>query len=285
MTKPFQSLHHYYKSHWTDLPRRMTTICVGVPLLWRIFLDDSLRTLFFQGLHMVILWEWMQMNKSYSLWWSLVLLQLSRDLFVPALVSLVAVSQILLPTNTDRQGKQSPFLSGMLLITIPFYSWMRVQSLGFGYAVSLLLVTWNVDTGSLIAGRLSSGATKKQQPQWLTQVSPGKSIAGLVGGLVGGVGTYVTLGSFWKLIVYLNLASAESVKVNLELDTLQAIYIGTSLSVAASLGDLWESSLKRQWGVKDSSKLLPGHGGILDRFDSSLVAVLLYEYYIRHGMV
>ena len=173
-------------------------------------------------------------------------------------------------------------MTGSLLIMVPFYSWMQVQSMGFGYVVSLLLVTWNVDTGSLIAGRLTKS---RGQPLWLTKVSPGKSIAGLVGGLIGGAGTYVALGRFWKLVLYLNLVPFNAVKVNLELDHWHAVYIGASLSIAASLGDLWESSLKRQWGVKDTSKLLPGHGGILDRFDSSLVAVLLYEYYIHHGLV
>ncbi|GKZ00292.1 hypothetical protein MPSEU_000982100 [Mayamaea pseudoterrestris] len=258
MSSSFQRLHRYYKLHWTDLPRRMATICIGVPILWRMFLDDWLRTVFFHGLLAVILWEWMHISKSYSLWWSLLLIHVPRELFLPSLVSAVAMSQIFKPTDKE---KGSPFMTGSLLITIPFYSWMHVQSLGFGYVVSLLLVTWNVDTGSLIAGRMLGA---KGQPLWLTRVSPGKSIAGLFGGLVGGL---------------------DSVKINLELDTMHAVYIGASLSVAASLGDLWESSLKRQWGVKDTSKLLPGHGGILDRFDSSLVAVLLYEFYINQGLV
>jgi len=63
------------------------------------------------------------------------------------------------------------------------------------------------------------------------------------------------------------------------------ILIGILLSVVAILGDLWESSIKRAYGVKDSSRLLPGHGGILDRFDSSLLAVLLYHFFLSQGII
>jgi len=64
-----------------------------------------------------------------------------------------------------------------------------------------------------------------------------------------------------------------------------AVWIGLSLSFAAVLGDLWESSVKRRYGAKDMGRLLPGHGGVLDRFDSSLVAVLLYQYFIEHAIL
>ncbi len=58
------------------------------------------------------------------------------------------------------------------------------------------------------------------------------------------------------------------------------VQLGIVLSISAIFGDLVESAVKRTTGQKDSSKLLPGHGGILDRFDSSLFAVVLYNYYI-----
>lgn len=213
----------------------------------------------------------------------------SQDLFIPVIICMAACDQIFFRAvqNTTQHrlsGGSSAFMTGVLLITIPFYSWIQVQRKGFGYTVSLLLVTWNADTGSLIAGRMVP-TRKRRQPTWLTNISPGKSIEGLIGGFVGGTGTYMLLGQFWRLILRFKLAPEHTVKVDLNMHMWHAFWIGASLSIAASLGDLWESSLKRQWGVKDTSKLLPGHGGILDRFDSSLVAVLLYEYYINHGMV
>ena len=56
------------------------------------------------------------------------------------------------------------------------------------------------------------------------------------------------------------------------------LLLGVSLSLLAIIGDLVESSIKRQSQSKDSGSLLPGHGGVLDRFDSSLLAVLLYSF-------
>jgi CDP-diglyceride synthetase len=62
---------------------------------------------------------------------------------------------------------------------------------------------------------------------------------------------------------------------------LEDIVVGLCLSVAAIVGDTWESAVKRHYRVKDTSRFLPGHGGILDRFDSSLVAVLVYHVYLE----
>lgn len=90
-------------------------------------------------------------------------------------------------------------------------------------------------------------------------LSPGKSVEGAVGGLIGGV-----LGA-WL------------VGIPLGLPTGLRLGLGLGMSVLGQVGDLAESALKRQAGVKDSGKILPGHGGILDRFDSTLfVAPLVY---------
>ena len=91
----------------------------------------------------------------------------------------------------------------------------------------------------------------------MPSISPGKTRSGAVGGLVASV--LVT----WLYVQYLLIPIAQ-----LMLPTAGIVVFGILVSVAAQLGDLVESMLKREAGVKDSSNLLPGHGGVLDRLDS-----------------
>jgi phosphatidate cytidylyltransferase len=119
-----------------------------------------------------------------------------------------------------------------------------------------LLTTWMGDTAAYFAGRAWGRA--KLAPS----VSPGKTVVGAVAGLIGSTLIAVAL----SLVVLDGLAVAR-------VAPLSAAWIGLLLGVAGQLGDLAESMLKRDAGVKDSGTLLPGHGGMLDRVDSLLFSV------------
>jgi len=95
-------------------------------------------------------------------------------------------------------------------------------------------------------------------------LSPKKTLEGAIGGLLGSV-----------LIAYLFAIIYPFLPVP------KLLLLGLLLGVAAEAGDLLESALKRQAGLKDSSTLIPGHGGILDRFDSTLFTAPLVYYYVR----
>lgn len=116
-----------------------------------------------------------------------------------------------------------------------------------------LVLTWATDTGAFFAGRAIGG--RKLMPS----VSPGKTVSGAVGGLV--VSVIVT----WAYVSFLLRPAAQ-----LALTPAGIVIFGLGVSVAAQVGDLVESLLKREAGVKDSGALLPGHGGVLDRMDSLL---------------
>ena len=121
--------------------------------------------------------------------------------------------------------------------------------------LSVMLLIWGADIGAYFFGRRFG--KKKLAPR----VSPGKSWAGLLGGLL--TSLCIALG----LAVYLNVPATPLV----------AVLCGAAVVVLFSVvGDLTESMFKRQMGIKDSSQLLPGHGGILDRIDSLTAAVPIY---------
>lgn len=114
-----------------------------------------------------------------------------------------------------------------------------------------ILLTWATDTGAYFVGK-TIGKRKL-----IPSVSPGKSVEGAIGGLVLTVIISVVYARF-LLQPYSGLGLSVS----------KAILFGVIISITAQVGDLVASLMKRDAGVKDSSKILPGHGGIVDRFDS-----------------
>ena len=124
-------------------------------------------------------------------------------------------------------------------------------SQGLAALVLVLLVVWGSDIGGYFAGRGIGG------PKLWVRVSPKKTWAGAVGGFVASllVGLGFSLLGLGKAVPLLGLAAV--------------------LSIAAQCGDLFESAVKRHFGVKDSSHIIPGHGGILDRLDGFVAAIVL----------
>jgi len=143
---------------------------------------------------------------------------------------------------------------------------LAIGSLSFGVPpggvllIFPLVVTWASDIGAYFVGR-ALGKRKL-----IPSVSPGKTVAGAVGGLVA------------SMLVAWAFARGVLVPVaNLGFTPWGALVFGGLVSAAAQVGDLFESLLKREARVKDSSHIIPGHGGILDRFDS-LIFVLPLAY-------
>lgn len=118
-----------------------------------------------------------------------------------------------------------------------------------------LVITWIVDTAAMLGGRTFGG------PKLWPAVSPGKTRSGAVAGILGGV------------VAALLLDRYTLVPLGAGLGVAVAAGIGITLAIMGQVGDLAESNFKREAGVKDSSNLIPGHGGVLDRFDSLYFAV------------
>jgi phosphatidate cytidylyltransferase len=116
-----------------------------------------------------------------------------------------------------------------------------------------LLLTWATDIGAFFVGRAVGG--RKLMPS----ISPGKTVSGAVGGVLAAV-VVAWLFQRYALIPIAQLA----------LRPFALVGVAVAISVVGQLGDLVESQLKREGNVKDSSHLIPGHGGVLDRLDSLL---------------
>ena len=136
----------------------------------------------------------------------------------------------------------------LTLVVDPFSSMTQFDGL---LLLAIFIFIWVNDTGAYLVG--SRWGKRRLAPS----ISPKKSVEGSIGGLL------------------LVLLSAVVLRLLLfpELSWLRILLIATVVAVFGTIGDLFESSLKRQAGVKDSGKLIPGHGGILDRIDSLLLAV------------
>ncbi|OMH39163.1 phosphatidate cytidylyltransferase [Motiliproteus sp. MSK22-1] len=124
-----------------------------------------------------------------------------------------------------------------------------------GLLLLLMLLVWGADIGAYFAGR--TWGRSKLAPA----VSPGKTMAGFYGGLVTSLVIALVIGLYWQL-------------KPLALLSLLLVCLVTAL--ASVLGDLLESMVKRHRGIKDSSQLLPGHGGIMDRIDSLTAAAPVF---------
>ena len=139
---------------------------------------------------------------------------------------------------------------------------LRLREDGFWWAFAALVITWLNDTMAYFAGRFLG--RRKLYPA----VSPNKTWEGFLGGLLGSV-------------VGLFILRAVAFPV---LTVVDCLVLGVLGGLLGPMGDLCESMLKRAYGVKDSSRLVPGHGGMLDRIDALLFnapLVFLYVTFVR----
>ncbi len=178
--------------------------------------------------------------------------------------ALASILVVALAGNMIAQGRQERGLwvvLGIAYIAIPCLAlvWLRQQPLhGLEMVVWLMLVVWATDSAAYLAGSVFGG------PKLAPDISPSKTWAGAVAGLAAGIAATIAFAQ-----VSGGMADAKFVAA------------GTALSLLTQCGDLAESSLKRTFGVKDASDLIPGHGGALDRLDGMLFATLGLAAYVE----
>ena len=166
----------------------------------------------------------------------------------------LAVAAAVVAVVADRFGGRRaavaafvyPYVGGAIVALI----WLRgLPDIGMGMTYWLLFAVWASDVGGYTVGRIVGG------PKLAPSVSPNKTWAGVAGGLVWAA-------CFTAAVAHLFAASRP----------LFGLGAAIGVSLVAQLGDLFESGMKRHYGVKNSGQLIPGHGGVLDRIDGMLAA-------------
>jgi phosphatidate cytidylyltransferase len=152
------------------------------------------------------------------------------------------------------------YVGGFVYALLPALALLQLRETpgdGWELLMWVFIVTWSTDIGGYLVGRSVGG------PKLASRISPNKTWAGLYGGMAGAA----ALGAVWVYVTGLS----------------SALYLlAPAFAVAAQLGDLFESWMKRRSGVKDSGDMLPGHGGVFDRLDG-LIPVALLTMTVRFG--
>ncbi len=143
---------------------------------------------------------------------------------------------------------------GTLYIGIPaiVLIWLRDTHNGRDWVFFAFLIAWASDSAAYVVGKLVGG------PKLWRRYSPNKTWSGFAGGMIAGMLTAATLADTTHLLAH---------------DT-SAMVVGLIVALSTMAGDLWESALKRRFGVKDAGALIPGHGGLMDRVDGLMFAIV-----------
>ena len=256
-----------------DLSTRFATAVVLLALASAaVFFDESLGGWPFRILviafAMLMVWEWGDMHRVVRRWtgiaaalMALFLLVVPERLFpagqmdeavsaasfAPAWTGFaVALGAALLCGLLTRRRTMA---GGFLYVALPAFALIVVHWTWAPLTFWALIVTWATDIFAYFAGRGIGG------PKLAPRISPSKTWAGLGGGVAGAA----LCG--WGAASFFGLGAP-------------FLYVGAAMGVLSQGGDLYESWMKRRAGVKDSGKVLPGHGGVLDRVDGLLPVVL-----------
>lgn len=257
------------------IQRSITGIIYVAVIITSIFLHPFTFAFVFAGITALSLFEFYRLSapehtralKYAGITYGVILfvinfLYASGSIPLPALISIILLSFSIFFLGLIRWKENTisslgfTFL-GILYIAVPlslltYFCYPGKGSPSYTYEIlpGYLFILWLYDTGAYIFGSLIG------KHKIMEKVSPGKTWEGLFGGLIVAIGTALVVAEIFKTISRTDWITVSLITV-----------------ITGTLGDLLESGIKRNAGVKDSGHLLPGHGGILDRIDSVLLSV------------
>ncbi len=273
------------------LRKRVLTAIFGVPLA--VYVINYGEWLFFVMILLLSLIAWKEFSamlkrkqiptSNYTVIVGLVFLlgsawqgNIQEFMMIVTLVILAVLFRVVVGNGSFSVASAAFTIMGFLYVGLPFSHLIMLRILDHDQQIMTLLGsisqgaaylwlpfigTWASDTFGYFVG------TFLGKHKLCPIISPAKTIEGAAGGLAGSVFGVVLVGFLFHLNIF------------------HLVIIGLLVGFAAPAGDLVESALKRYTGVKDSGRLLPGHGGVLDRFDSIMFAVPVVYYYIYFNVL
>lgn len=182
-------------------------------------------------------------------------------------------------TMSQRPQRNLPlFFGGLLYLCLSFtlFAQMRIESGdGLFLTLLLLLVVWASDTGAYIVGRLVGG------PKMAPSISPNKTWSGMAGAQLGAAAVFVAC---LLAAPALDRSVISNQVVVSETHWALLFIFGAFMGFIGQVGDLIESKMKRRADMKDSGKLIPGHGGMLDRIDALLLVIPVFYLIVTYGV-
>lgn len=252
-------------ANWRDLGIRTLSSAILIPaVLLDVWLGDTWFHLLIALLAVMMAHEWTNIvhdrsSAQFALHAAAALCGafLPQSLGWPSTLTVIAVIWVMSLTLAVIQSRMLNIwvLSGVPYVGLPAMAFVILRGesqAGMLTIMWLFAVIWAADICAYFAGRLVGG------PKLAPIISPKKTWAGLLGAIAGGIAAGIA--------VAYGLGVASLISLGL---------LGGVLAVIEQLGDLFESALKRHYGVKDSGRLIPGHGGVLDRVDGLVAAALV----------
>ncbi len=246
----------------SELKTRIITAAILAPIVVFLAYYNESTFLFLIGVFVVALsWEWGRMTRSNGQDHIVVLTAMTALTMMGAVVwkdvnmvwgvLLLGVLTVYFLTQTKRRWA----VAGVFYIALPACAlvWLRTGGeYGFAAIAFVLFTVWTTDSASYAVGRLIGGV------KFAPAISPNKTWSGFLGGIIAAA----MMGGLFSL--WLGNETSKTLAV-----------VAFMVAIASQYGDLLESAVKRHYGIKDSSQLIPGHGGAFDRLDGLLMAVLM----------
>ncbi|HEU68804.1 MAG TPA: hypothetical protein ENN53_06305 [Candidatus Acetothermia bacterium] len=265
-----------------SLSKRFLTAAVAIPVVLVVFwVCDRYSVdwgvgLFLAAVAMTAGWEYLHLVENLGI-------QLPRELFmfaIPAYLMLLipwegqyafvvagGVVYMIVFYSFSRRGAREGFfaslagISGLIYLPVTIGFVYLLHKAGFPYVAHFLLIVWGYDSGAYFVGSALG------RHQLLPRISLAKTWEGVAGGVALAMFAAVFLPEFWR---------------DLPRWVPHIVILGVVVGAFCQLGDLFESLVKRAAGVKDTGRLFPGHGGMLDRVDGLLASAPVYFFYMHY---
>lgn len=240
---------------WGGFPFIALTYLFASIALYELLKMRELKLFSIPGIvSLLVLWSFLIPEQYYFILESINLTKLE----VAVLAVLLFLTYTVATKNRFTFDDVSFSIMSTLYIGMGFYYFIETREAGLVFIFYALLIIWTTDSGAYLIGR--KFGKRKLWPD----ISPNKTIEGALGG---------TLSAIVVSIIY-------ALMTDMDVAIIWIAVVTIFLSVFGQIGDLVESALKRHYNVKDSGNILPGHGGILDRFDSLLFVCPLIHFFI-----